>query len=145
MQKASANRVEFCPNGLLLVVKDPKNLSLKQKIFEAWQKNYCKTVLVEVCQKMYPRFQLYGIEFPEIRFRKMVSRWGSCQPQKKVLTFNTHLVEAPPACVEYVVAHEFTHFLHPNHSKEFYNSLASFMPDWAARKKLLNESTVILI
>lgn len=71
------------------------------------------------------------------RLREMVSRWGSCSPKKGFVTFNTALVAMPVSCIEYVVMHEFTHFLFPNHSKNFYQQLRIFMPDWEERKKRL--------
>ena len=68
--------------------------------------------------------------------------WGNCQPKRKILTFNYTLVKAPIDCIEYVVAHEFTHFLYADHSKLFYNQLAAIMPDWKARQTELNKYIV---
>lgn len=134
------NVVESDESYITLIVKDVTNFDLKKKIMDKWLKNYCKEVLLAVCESVYPKFQKYGIEFPELRFRTMVSRWGSCQPKRKILTFNIALIEAPLSCIEYVVTHEFTHFLQPNHSKKFYNQLAMFMPDWQERKKVLEKN-----
>ena len=134
------NIVESDEAYITLTVKDVTNFELKKKIMDKWLKNYCKEVLLAVCESVYPKFQKYGIDFPELRFRNMVSRWGSCQPKRKILTFNISLVEAPLSCIEYVVTHEFTHFLQPNHSKKFYNQLAMFMPDWQERKKVLEKN-----
>ena len=134
------NIVESDEAYITLTVKDVTNFELKKKIMDKWLKNYCKEVLLAVCESVYPKFQKYGIDFPELRFRNMVSRWGSCQPKKKILTFNISLIEAPLSCIEYVVTHEFTHFLQPNHSKKFYNQLAMFMPDWQERKKVLEKN-----
>ena len=39
--------------------------------------------------------------------------------------------------VQYVVMHEFVHFMHSNHSNKFYEMLSTLMPDWKTRKKLL--------
>ena len=64
----------------------------------------------------------------------MTSRWGSCQTVKGIITLNSKLIEKPLRCIEYVVLHEFAHFIHPNHSKEFYDFVASLMPDWKERK-----------
>lgn len=94
--------------------------------------------LIELlCQKVYPYFEKRGVSYPKIKFRRMVSRWGSCHPTKCVLTFNTNLIFAPLECIEYVVLHEFTHFLEANHSKKFYEELAIVCPDWKERRKLL--------
>lgn len=40
--------------------------------------------------------------------------------------------------VEYVVLHEYCHFIHPDHSKAFYSLVEKLMPDWRQRKKLLS-------
>ena len=37
-----------------------------------------------------------------------------------------------------VTLHELCHFVHPDHSKDFYALLQTLMPDWKARKKLLS-------
>ncbi|MDR1700473.1 MAG: DUF45 domain-containing protein [Lachnoclostridium sp.] len=34
------------------------------------------------------------------------------------------------------------HFLYPNHSKQFYYFLSSYMPDWKDRKKMLDLDVV---
>lgn len=127
------NGVEVEEN-IILRVKDADDFELKKKVVDKWLTELCKEVVGKVCREVYPVFEQYGIAFPELKFRKMVSRWGSCQPNRGILTFNTVLVEAPIECVEYVVVHEFTHFLHPDHSKRFYAKVAEIMPDWKERK-----------
>ena len=66
----------------------------------------------------------------------MISRWGSCQPKKSILTFNYALINATISCVEYVVVHEFVHFLVANHSRKFYEQISVFLPDWQERREL---------
>ena len=75
--------------------------------------------------------------FPEIRFRRMVAQWGNCRPTRGVLTFNLRLLAAPVRCIEYVVIHEFTHFLHPDHSPAFYAEIAAELPDWKQLQETL--------
>ncbi len=91
------------------------------------------------CETIYPYYGEKGIPFPEIRFRSMVSRWGSCHTEKGILTFNLNLMYAPPRCVEYVVFHEFTHFLVSDHSPRFYRELEKVCPDWQERRNILKE------
>ena len=69
----------------------------------------------------------------------MISTWGTCQAQQKVITLNSKLIEKPKSCIEYVVLHEFAHFIHPNHSKEFYGFITMLMPDWKEHKYLLEK------
>ena len=43
----------------------------------------------------------------------------------------------PRAALEYVVLHEYVHFLHPNHQAGFHAEMARLMPDYLARRALL--------
>ena len=100
-------------------------------------------VILGFCEKAYPYFEARGVKYPEIKFRAMVSRWGSCHTQKNVLTFNTNLMYAPAECIEYVVLHEFTHFLQANHSSRFYEELSKVCPDWKILRKRLKEIKIL--
>ena len=101
-----------------------------------------KKIITDCCNRAYPYYEKMSIAFPKIKFRKMVSRWGSCHNVKKVLTFNTQLMYAPYECIEYVVWHEFTHFLQANHSKMFYEELSKVCPDWKKCRKKLKEINI---
>ncbi len=104
-----------------------------------FEENEIREAILKICEKAYPYFEKKGIKYPQIKFRKMVSRWGSCHPAKGVLTFNTNLMFAPAECIEYVVLHEFTHFLQANHSNKFYEELKKVCPDWKVCRNKLKE------
>ena len=124
-------------NELWLTVRDPDDEGQRRRALERWQKQSCEEALTAMCRRLHPAFASRGVAFPELRFRRMSSRWGSCQPKTGVVTFNLRLCELPAACVLYVAAHELTHFLQPNHSAAFYAELARVLPDWAERRALL--------
>jgi predicted metal-dependent hydrolase len=142
IKTASRNAVESDESYVTLFVKDSKNVEMKKRLLDTWLRKKCMEEVTAICKKVYPKVKKYGIEFPEIQMREMVSRWGSCSPKKGFITFNTALVTMPVSCIEYVVTHEFTHFLYPNHSKKFYEQLATFMPDWEERKRRLENTPV---
>ncbi len=96
-----------------------------------------KDIILSLCKENYLYFKDKGVKFPEIRFKKMTSRWGSCIPSKGVLTFNINLMYAPLECIDYVVKHEFTHFLQPNHQKVFYAEISKICPNWKDYKNIL--------
>jgi len=124
---------------LILTVTDPCDFDLKKRTLEKYTDRRCKETITAICETVYPLFAKKGVSYPEIRFRRMTSRWGSCRPKTGILTFNKHLVSYPIPCIEYVVMHEFTHFLHPNHSARFWEELTGFMPDWNERKQVLDK------
>ena len=137
VMNGKSNSVSSDGVHITLSVKSTDDYALKQRTMDRWLQRRCRDTIRELCENAYPKFQKYGVAFPELRYRNMVSRWGSCQPKRYMLTFNYLLIEVPVSCIEYVVVHEFTHFLCPSHSKEFYTLLSTFMPDWQERKQVL--------
>ena len=95
-------------------------------------------IFTEILDEVYPAFIPYGIARPKLRVRTMKSCWGSCLVNKGIITLNRKLLMQPRECIEYVVVHELCHFVHTNHSKEFYKFMEQFMPDWKERKGRLN-------
>ena len=124
---------------ITLYVKDPSDAALREKTLQELLDALCVETLTGLCGEAYPLFEQRGVAYPEIKFRRMKSRWGSCASAKGILTFNKALVHAPLSCVEYVVYHEFTHFLHPDHSPAFYECLAGYIPNWKALRKQLSD------
>ena len=96
-----------------------------------------KNMILDMCREVYPYFKDVLDDFPKISFRKMKTCWGSCRPVKSSITFNTNLIYAPKECVKYIVCHEFTHFIQPNHSRLFYSELEKIFPDWRASRAIL--------
>lgn len=128
---SSRSYAEIRGDELHIHAADISNTCLKGSIVDAFLKSRCEETIPQMCRALYPRFEAKGIAYPkELRFRKMVSCWGNCRPSRSILTFSTHLIQLPEKCIEQVICHEFTHFIHANHSKAFYAQLAEFMPEW---------------
>ena len=125
---------------LYLCVKETEDFAKKQKMVTRYLDEQCRSIFGEIILETYPIFQKYGVPMPELRIRNMETRWGSCLAKKEIVTLNKRLLEAPRNCIEYVVMHEFCHFVHPNHSKQFYAFLTMLMPDWKQRKETLDKS-----
>lgn len=83
-------------------------------------------------------------EMPELSFRTMKSRWGSCSHDKKI-RLNYHLVKAPLECIDHVILHELCHLQVMNHSDKFYRLLATVEPNWKKTKKQLDKLGHLLI
>lgn len=73
-----------------------------------------------------------------IKYRTMKTRWGSCIPEKKSITFNISLAQKDIECVEYVVVHELIHLIEPTHSTDFYRILEKNIPNWKILRKRMN-------
>lgn len=122
--------IRLCTNA-------PDDFQRKERLMRRYLHQQCMSVFSQALEQLYPPFEKYGVARPTLRIRSMETRWGSCLVKKGIITLNTRLLEAPQNCIEYVVMHELCHFIHPNHSKNFYGFLTMLMPDWKKRKKVL--------
>ena len=123
-----------------MVVPRGTTFEAKHKLMQSYWRNLGEKVFVHWAKVVYQRFHKQGIDVPMpiIKQQRMKSRWGSCTPAKQLIKMNTRLLEGPQAYIEYVMIHEFAHFKYLDHSKNFHNLVAQFLPDWKARKKSLN-------
>lgn len=127
-----------------LCSRTPDNPERLSRLLETWQRARLKQLLEERVKEWHPVIESYGIEMPQVAVRKMKTLWGSCHVSRRLVTFNFCLVRADLPCIDYVVVHELIHFIHPNHSKSFYDFLSQCMPDWKERRKLLNRDAARL-
>lgn len=124
-------------NTLTITVKQGATWEIKDKVYRQFLAQQCLLESEKISQQVFTEMAYLGIKMPTLRVRSMTSRWGSCMPAKGAITINTKLMERPLGCLEYVMLHEFCHLVHPNHSKDFYQLVEQFMPDWKAWKQLL--------
>ena len=137
------NHVEVDEKKVYLFVTDTTDEELIQNIFSKWWRKTAETVYQEEVDRFYAAvIRKYGIDKPVISIRKMKTLWGSCTPSKSKITLNEYLLKANIRCIQYVVLHELTHLLYPNHNSDFYNFLTVHMPDWKERKKQLDTEVV---
>lgn len=113
-----------------------------QALFQRWWRKQALEELIQRVDHWYPIIEKYGISKPRVYVRRMKTLWGSCSAERGAVTFNLFLIKAKEACIDYVVLHELTHFLYPNHSKLFYAFLSNYMPDWKERKRILDQDVV---
>lgn len=73
-----------------------------------------------------------------LKLRRMRRTWGTCS-RNGVIRLNTHLVKAPLACLDYVIAHELCHLQVMNHGPEFYALQERLWPDWRSTRAWLRE------
>ena len=135
--ESEKQKIEHDGVFLKLYIKDVKNYSKKKRIITKFFDEQCLNYFTKIMNDSYLAFEKYRVPYPILKIRTMSARWGSCSPQKQTVILNKKLIEVPKNCIEYVVVHELTHFLHANHSKEFYKTVKMFMPDWKERKEQL--------
>lgn len=111
---------------LLVTADDPAK---EPALLRRWQTEQAAEQFPHRLEALYPLAAAEGVARPQLRVRRMTSRWGSCASAAGRITLNTALLSLPPVCLDYVILHELAHFLHPDHSAAFYGVLDRWMPD----------------
>ena len=145
---------ENMPRVLYVCLKGEAEKGVIESAVLEWKKErlltlverYRKTLVEPIFSRVLPRYDRPSVRYiarpNAIRVHTMTSRWGSCNHIKGNLNFNLWLINAPPRCIEYVIIHEFAHFIHPDHSPKFHALLDALMPDWRERRKQLNDTPI---
>lgn len=137
-------RVEEYADRILLFATHPDSEEEIRKLYIKWRKKQEEIWLSRIFLSVYDHYFLDTPEempLPKLVLRDMKSRWGSCRPYQGVITLNRRLIEYPVEAIEYVVLHEFVHYLEMNHSKNFYQQVEIRMPDYKQRKGLLKRES----
>ena len=79
------------------------------------------------------------IPVPNLKIRKMTSRWGVCNIKNYNVTLNYQLSKYNIRCLDYVIVHELSHFVYPNHSRNFWNLVGKYYPNYKECRKELKE------
>lgn len=122
---------------LILFVKNCSDFENRKYVFDMFRMDFAKKVFPDIVKEVYPVFNKFCAEMPELRIRNMKTQWGNCRPNKNIITLNVRLVAYDFNVIKFVVFHEFCHFIHPNHSKAFYDELDKAMPDWKIYDSIL--------
>ncbi len=108
-----------------------------EKLLNGWYLLKAENYFQEVIAKYST---IVNVDIQNIRIRAMKTRWEPCNSAKSYINLNSELIKKPSCAIEYVIFHEFAHLVHPNHGREFYNYLSTYMPDWKRRKERLELS-----
>ena len=69
-----------------------------------------------------------GAPIPGVAVMDARARWGSCRPPDRI-RYAWRLIAAPPAVLDYVVAHECAHLRECNHSPRFWVEVEALYGD----------------
>ncbi|MHB1210546.1 MAG: M48 family metallopeptidase [Acidimicrobiales bacterium] len=134
-------RVSRSAGRLLVSVPRPNSPISVRRAVEAWYVIEARKAYRDLVTHVRVRSRRLVTLTISVRVRRMRRRWGSCS-STGVITLNPLLVQAPRGCIEYVVAHELSHLLVPDHSARFTRVLSQLMPDWERQRARLNRHEV---
>lgn len=83
-----------------------------------------------------------NVKVANLEVRLMKNKWGVCFHNLQKVTLNTKLIHFSYQVIDYVVIHELAHLVYPNHSKDFWNLVAQYCPEYKSCKNILKYSNV---
>lgn len=116
------------------VKQDKENLEVEEKIE---QKDIEKLEIV-VKNSVERYAELVKKRPNKVRIKDMKYAWGSCSSNKNI-SINRKLAKKDEKVIEYVVLHEMCHLKYMNHSKDFWNLVETYMPEYKDYKKILKQ------
>ena len=130
IKKLSKNSLDEGEFLLLGEVKRMEDFRIKN--LDLFYKKEIQKILPIKVEEFSKKMQLFPTS---ISFRKNKRTWGSCN-FKNGLNFNILLMKFPIEVMDYVIVHELSHIKHKNHSKDFWNLVAVYCPNYKEIEKL---------
>ena len=128
-------KVFFNDNRFYLELYELDHIKMRKAI-EKWYRKKADRIIND-------RVEIYAPEIGKrpniVKVKEQKRRWGSCTA-KGSLYFNWRCIMAPPGIIDYIVVHEMSHLVHPNHSKRFWQKVGSVLPDYKKRRKWLKDN-----
>lgn len=104
------------------------------------REQYRKFLKIEI-ERLLPKWEsITGLHCESWQTKYMITRWGTCNTDKKKLWFNLQLAQKPIECLEYVILHELIHLRERTHNSTFIAYMDMYMKNWRAVRKELNDS-----
>lgn len=116
----------------LILPDDPDRVGPRAK---AYLRTLAQERLASACDR---HSAALGRGFGRLSLRDTRSRWGSCTVRGDLM-FSWRLIMAPPAVLDYVVAHEVAHLAEHNHSAAFWAVCARLCPDYERQRTWLRQ------
>jgi predicted metal-dependent hydrolase len=124
--------------GRFIIHKD--HIEGARDLFIQWYKREAKEKIVGRINDYSHRLHL----FPKrIRITNARTRWGSCSRDNR-LSFSWRIIMASLTVIDYILIHELVHIREKNHSKKFWATLESILPDYRKHRLWLRENGHLL-
>ena len=113
------------------------------KAKETFIKFYKKQGLPYLQERIDYFSKLVGRTPVSFRLIELGGHWASCTPQHTI-NFHWKCIMAKPEVIDYLIVHELTHLKYPQHTRQFWDSVFSVMPNYKECEDWLHDYGVTL-
>ncbi len=117
-----------------VMVCDSVIYSKNLKALNKWYKDEVIRIFDERYVYIFNKFK-ENITSPILKIRNMKTRWGVYNRKNHTITLNSKLIEFDVSKIDYVIIHELCHIMHFNHSKEFWELVFKYCPNYKQIRK----------
>lgn len=91
---------------------------------------------------LYPRVKywahLMDVDFRNFGLTQSKRLWGSCSPKRDLL-FNWKILVFEIEVIDYLIVHELAHLTHMNHSRDFWQRVELYYPQFRSCRQILKQ------
>lgn len=134
--------------GKVMTLTMPKQITTEEKehyLDKAIKDLFKNNTEVMLNRKLPIWSERTGIKYNEFKVRDAITKYGSCVPKTKKLHFSSRLIMLPEDAVDAIIVHELCHIVHPNHSKDFYNLVKTYIPNYSKIDKWMKVNSKMII
>ncbi|MCI8660933.1 MAG: M48 family metallopeptidase [Lachnospiraceae bacterium] len=135
----SSHRNHFVIQGNRVTLSMREESSVRQR--ESFVREQYRILLKTELHRLLPKWEkITGLHCESWQTKYMITRWGTCNPDKRKLWFNLQLAQKPVECLEYVILHELIHLRERTHNRTFVSWMDFYMKDWREVQRTLGEA-----
>jgi predicted metal-dependent hydrolase len=112
-----------------------------RRLVAGWYQQQALALLTDKTDQLCARM---GLVHSGVSIRATRSKWGHCT-SRGAIQYNWQIILAPEPVVDYLVAHEVCHLRHHNHSRAFWQLVASVCLDYEKKRSWLKNNGQQLI
>ena len=130
-----------CKKTEVKIIENFIRISCKKKlnmrsVFVSWLKNQSKQYLKNRVSILSKRIK---VDPRTVFIKTYRARWGCCTSKSEIF-LNWKLILLPKRIIDYVIFHELSHILVPNHSKGFWLTVKKFDSNYIEKKDWLKKN-----
>ncbi|MCI8965934.1 MAG: M48 family metallopeptidase [Clostridia bacterium] len=122
-------------NKLVVYLKGEKSALKVKRILKKYYNTLAEEEISFAMEKLIRKTNLIPEAF---KIRNFKRAWGNCS-SKKLISINAEIIKYSRNAIEYVCLHELCHLKYMNHSKDFWNLVSFYMPNYKIAENELKE------
>lgn len=128
----------FLPNQ----IQKEKEIDCIQKTIKELFKENTEEILKE---RLIYWSKKTNILYNSVKVRDAKTKYGSCIPKTRALHFSARLVMLKKEAIDAIIVHELCHIVYPNHSKQFYELVKKYVPNYDDINNYLKKNSKLIV